>query len=53
MAALKRDDRGNALVTATITVGLLLIAAVVLTVLRNKGEQIAENVCTNADPSTC
>jgi hypothetical protein len=53
LAAIKRDDRGNALVTATITVGLLLIAAIVLSVLRDKGVEIANNVCTNADPSTC
>jgi hypothetical protein len=53
LCATRRDDRGNAVVTAVLTVGLVLIAAVVLAVLRDKGEQIANNVCTNADPSTC
>lgn len=46
-------DRGDALVAAVVTVGLVLIAAVVLLVLRAKAEQTADNICTNTDPTTC
>lgn len=47
------DDRGDALSTAAIAVGLVLLAGIVIVILTNKGKTIANNVCTNADPSTC
>jgi hypothetical protein len=52
-AALRRDDRGEALAWAAVTVGAVLIAGAVLLILKGKGSAIANNVCTNADPTTC
>lgn len=52
-AAERDSDRGNALVTAVITVGLVLIAAVVIAILRAKATEVANNICTAADPATC
>jgi len=49
----RREDRGEALATAAIAVGLVIIAGIVIAVLKAKGQDIANNVCTNADPSTC
>jgi hypothetical protein len=49
----RSDDRGEALAWAAITVGAVLIAGAVLLVIRGKAQTIANNVCTNADPSTC
>ncbi|WP_131770940.1 hypothetical protein [Candidatus Protofrankia californiensis] len=48
-----RDDRGDALSTAVIAVGLVALAALVILILRQKAQTIANNVCTNADPTTC
>jgi hypothetical protein len=54
LATARRDDgAGDPLTSAVITVGLVLIAAAVLLILRGKAQDIAESVCTNADPSTC
>jgi uncharacterized membrane protein len=46
-------DRGDALPTAVIAVGLVLIAAAVILILRAKATEIADHVCTSADPTTC
>ncbi len=47
-------DRGDAgLSTAVIAVGLVLIAGIVIFYLRQKATQIANNVCTSADPTQC
>ncbi|EYT91127.1 hypothetical protein ThrDRAFT_03229 [Frankia casuarinae] len=46
-------DRGDALPTAVIAVGLVLIAALVIVILRAKATEVAEHVCTSADPTTC
>ena len=48
-----RGDRGDVLSTAVIAVGLVIIAAGVLVVLRAKSQTIVHNICTNADPTTC
>ncbi|WP_239309765.1 hypothetical protein [Frankia sp. Cj3] len=53
ISAARKDDRGDVLPTAAIAVGLLLIAAVVLVILRNKAVDIANNICTAPDPATC
>jgi hypothetical protein len=53
LASARRDDGGDPLTSAVITVGFVLIAAAILLLLKGKAEDIAENVCTNADPSTC
>ena len=53
LSAARRADRGEALATAAIAVGLVIIAGIVIAVLKGKGQDIANNVCTNADPSTC
>jgi hypothetical protein len=46
-------DRGDVLASTALTVGLVLLAGAVLFALRNKADSIVDNVCTNADPSTC
>ncbi|WP_238428264.1 hypothetical protein [Frankia nepalensis] len=48
-----RRDRGDALATAVITVGLVLIAAAVIYIIRQKAVDTANNICTNTDPTTC
>ncbi|WP_050795940.1 hypothetical protein [Parafrankia sp. EUN1f] len=52
-AAGRGSDRGNALVTAVITVGLVMIAVVVIAIVRAKATEVANNICTAADPTTC
>ncbi len=50
----RRGDRGESPVsTAVIVVGLVLIAGVVLIIIRQKATATANNICTNADPTTC
>jgi len=51
--AVRSDDRGEALAAAAIAVGMVIIAGIVIAVLKTKSQDIAQNVCTNADPSTC
>jgi threonine/homoserine/homoserine lactone efflux protein len=51
--AARSDDRGEALAAAAIAVGMVIIAGIVIAVLKTKSQDIAQNVCTNADPSTC
>lgn len=46
-------DRGDALAWAALAVGGVLLAAFVLAGVRNKSETIVNNICTNADPTTC
>jgi len=46
-------ERGEALSTAAITVGLVIIAGAILLALKAKSTTIVSNVCTNADPSSC
>lgn len=48
-----RDRGASAIEWAAIVVGVLLIAAAVLAAVRDAGEEITSNICTNADPSTC
>jgi hypothetical protein len=48
-----RGDRGDALSTAVIAVGMVLLAAGVVAVLKAKSQTIVNHVCTNADPTTC
>jgi len=51
--AVRSGDRGEALAAAAIAVGMVIIAGIVIAVLKTKSQDIAQNVCTNADPSTC
>ena len=46
-------DRGAALVWAALAVGGLMLVGLVLAGLRDKSETIVNNICTNADPTTC
>jgi len=46
-------DRGDALPTVVITLGLVAIAVAVIIILRGKATSIAQHVCTSADPTTC
>lgn len=46
-------DRGDALSTAVIAVGLVAIAIVVIVILRERATEIARNVCTSTDPAEC
>ncbi|WP_018638278.1 hypothetical protein [Parafrankia elaeagni] len=46
-------DRGDALPTAVIAVGLVAIALVVIAILRDRATEIARNVCTSTDPAEC
>lgn len=47
------QDEGSVLADAAMVVGLVLIAGLVLLALRGKATTITNNICTNADPSTC
>ncbi|MCK9895036.1 hypothetical protein MXD60_10565 [Frankia sp. AgB32] len=47
------DDRGDALSTAVIAVGLVLVAGIVIMIIRAKATEVANEVCTSADPTTC
>ncbi|WP_131788019.1 hypothetical protein [Protofrankia symbiont of Coriaria ruscifolia] len=54
LATTRRDDRGDSPVsTAVIVVGLVLIAGIVVAIIREKAIDTANNICTNADPTTC
>jgi hypothetical protein len=46
-------DRGDALSTAAIAAGMLIIVGVVIAILKTKAAETAQNVCTAADPATC
>ena len=46
-------ERGEALSTVAIAVGMVIIAGLILTALKVKSQTIVSNVCTNADPSSC
>ncbi|EFC81315.1 hypothetical protein [Parafrankia sp. EUN1f] len=46
-------DRGDALGTAVIAVGLVAIAIVVIAILRNRATEIARNICTSTDQAEC
>ena len=46
-------DRGDALSTVVITLGLVVIAVAVIIILRGKATSIAQHICTSADPTTC
>jgi hypothetical protein len=48
------DDRGAGVVEyLALTLGGLMLAGVIFAILRGRGEEMANNVCTNADPTTC
>jgi len=49
----RRPDRGDALSTAVIAVGLVLIAIAVIVILRAKATDTANSVCVADDPTTC
>ncbi|MEX5709923.1 hypothetical protein AB1484_16810 [Parafrankia sp. FMc6] len=51
--ALPDRDRGDALPTAVIAVGLVAIALIVIAILRDRATEIARNVCTSTDPAEC
>ncbi|OHV64189.1 hypothetical protein [Pseudofrankia sp. BMG5.36] len=49
----RRPDRGDALSTAVITVGLVIIAATVVAIILAKAKDTANNICVSSDPTTC
>jgi hypothetical protein len=46
-------ERGEALSSAAIAVGMVIIAGIIVAALKTKSQTIVSNVCTNADPSSC
>ena len=46
-------ERGEVLVWVVLAVGGAAIAYLVLAQFRDKTETIVNNICTNADPTTC
>jgi hypothetical protein len=48
-----RGDRGDALTYVVLAVGGAAIAAAVLLILKTKSQTIVNQICTNADPTTC
>ena len=50
---MESEDRGEVLGWVVLAVGAAAIAAFILTQVRGKAEIISNNICTNADPTTC
>ncbi|MDT3446422.1 hypothetical protein [Pseudofrankia sp. BMG5.37] len=48
-----QPDRGDALSTAVLTVGLVIVAAIVIAIIRAKAVDTANNICVDPDPTTC
>jgi nitrate reductase gamma subunit len=52
-SARDQRDRGDVLANAAVTVGLVIIAGIVILIIRRKAMETANNICTAADPTTC
>jgi hypothetical protein len=51
--ARESGDRGEVLAWVALAVGGVVLAGFVLAAVRDKSETIVNNICTNADPTTC
>jgi len=49
----RHNDSGEGLPYAVIVVGAVAIAGAILYVVRQKAQTVTNNICTNADPTTC
>ena len=49
----RTGDRGDALVWVALSLAGIALVGLVLVGLRDKGTTLVNNICTNADPTTC